>query len=401
MPTQRLQISPGLAKILDYPRFGPVPRMLILSANYFFEKSWVRAAKSLGWEATTAPSAMTGAVSREEIATLFQTIGEFRPDFILASNFAGMDTGGLFANFYADARIPYVSWFTDPPRMILIGREDVVTPYTVAATWERACIPQFEARGYEHVHYMPLATDPDIFHGAPSPSHLRPLSFVGNSMVGLTNAAIEKHAHLPAIRDAIADAFDVGRITRVNYTQGLDAMLGCELTSGLNPSERRNAELLINYEATRRQRAALGTALAPLGLEVRGDPGWRNVLENVEGEVGYFDDLGPYYQSTAINLNSTSMQMEWAVNQRVFDCPAAGGFLITDDQEDMARHFDLDSEAAVYSSLDELVALVERYRAAPEERAAIVRNAQRRILATHTHAHRLADLLIFLKARFT
>ena len=77
-------------------------------------------------------SAYQGSLTRDDIGQLFSTIGDFKPDFILASNFAGMDVDGMFSRFFEDARIPYVSWFTDTPRMILYGRKMHVSHYMVA-----------------------------------------------------------------------------------------------------------------------------------------------------------------------------------------------------------------------------------------------------------------------------
>ena len=96
MAEKRLTITEGMRKFLDYPRFVGRTRMLVLETEYFFDGSWIRAAQSLGWETATVPSVMTGGLTREQIADLFQTIGSFKPHFILTSNYAGMDEKGMF-----------------------------------------------------------------------------------------------------------------------------------------------------------------------------------------------------------------------------------------------------------------------------------------------------------------
>lgn len=400
MSGPRLQISEGLRKLLDYPRFAGPARMLVLETGYFFDQSWLHAGEKLGWAVASVPSAMVGSVTREQIAQLFRTIAEFKPDFILTSNYAGMDIAGMFARFFEDARVPYVSWFTDTPRMILFGREMHVSDYSVAATWERAYIPYFESLGFRHIHFMPHATDPALFHGAPATQFDRDLAFVGASMTSETQEALDKHAHLPNVIRAAMEALDTGRVTRENYANGMAAIFDAALIEKLDASERRNLELLVNYEATRRQREALARALAPLGLEARGDAGWKRHLKNVGGNVGYFDALAPFYHGTKVNLNSTSVQMRWAVNQRVFDCPAAGGFLLTDDQEDLAAFLEPGVESATYGSIEELRDKARHFLAHDAERTSIVERAQRRITAHHTHAHRLQALEAFLKERY-
>ena len=46
--------------------------------------------------------------------------------------------------------------------------------------------------------------------------------------------------------------------------------------------------------------------------------------------LNYYKDLPLLYNACKINFNATSLQMKEAVNQRVFDVPACGAFLLTD-----------------------------------------------------------------------
>lgn len=400
MEKPRLQLSAGMRRLLDYPKFASATRVLVLETGYFFDGVWRRAARQLGWECAAVPSAMVGGIAREEIAALFKTIAEFRPDFLLTSNFAGMDALGLFGRFFEDARLPYVSWFTDPPHMIIFGRDLHLSHYVVAATWERAYTPRYRELGFQHVHFMPHAADAALLERPPARDCARALAFVGASMIEQTEEAVEKHADAPELVEAVTRALDEGRINRATYVQGLDAMLPGTRLAGLDATGRRNLELLINYEATRRQREALARTLAPLGLEVRGDAHWRRIHPRCGGAVDFFRDLPDFYAGTAVNVNNTSLQMRDAVNQRVFDCPAAGGFLLTDAQPDMDAFFEPGREAAAYGSLEELRDKAAYYAARPEARRAIVTAARARIAAEHTHAHRLLALERFLKARF-
>lgn len=400
MGAPRLQITEGMRRFLDYPKFRGATRVLVLDTGYFFDQSWLRAAAGLGWKTASVRSVITGDLTRDDIASLFQTIGEFKPDFILTSNYAGMDNDGLFANFFNDAKLPYVSWFTDTPRMILFNRTMYVSQYAVAATWERAYEPHLRRLGFEHVHYMPLATDPLVFHGQPQNTFLRDLAFVGNSMLVQLGEALDKHVDLPHVTAAVEGAIREGRATRAAYSEGVREILGSTLYDSLDETGQRNAELLLNYEVTSHERIELARALAPMGLEVRGDASWEKVIDQHGPGVHYFEQLPAFYRETAVNVNQTSLQMRDAVNQRVFDCPAAGGFLITDDQPDLHEHFDVDSETVTYNSLPELVDKTRYYLAHADERRTITGRARERVLANHTHAHRLQALEAFMKPRF-
>ena len=400
MPEPRLQISPGMRRYLDYPKFAGPTRMLILGTGYFFDQSWARAAESLSWQTVSVSSVMVGEITKQQMSDLFTTLAEFKPDFIITSNYAGMDSLGVFARFFEDARIPYVSWFTDTPRMILYERTVHCSHYAVAATWERAYEPHFRELGFDHVLFMPHATDPDLFNGRPADRFDRDLAFVGASMINHAQDAWHVLEDFPHITAALREAFDEGRVTREAFALGAEAILAPELVNGCGPVERRHLELCLVYDATRRMRHDMVKALEPLGVEVRGDALWRQVLDNIGGAVGYFDDLAPFYRATAVNLNTTSLQMCSSVNQRVFDCPAAGGFLLTDAQADLEELFDPNDEVATYAGLEELKDKARYYLERPRERWAIVERAQRRIAAHHTHAHRLQTLETFLKERY-
>jgi len=81
--------------------------------------------------------------------------------------------------------------------------------------------------------------------------------------------------------------------------------------------------------------------------------------------------------------------MKGAVNQRVFDVPASGGFVLTDAREQLARLFEPERETAVYASVGEIKDRVRHYLDHPAERRRITAAARQRILAHHTYAHRL------------
>ena len=115
--------------------------------------------------------------------------------------------------------------------------------------------------------------------------------------------------------------------------------------------------------------------------------------------MSYGYDLAAVYGGSAVSINATSLQMTTAVNQRVFDVPASGGFLLTDNQEDVAEHFELSQEAVVYRSPEELVELAGYYLKHERERGKIVARARARIDREHRYIHRVERLLSVMRAR--
>lgn len=84
--------------------------------------------------------------------------------------------------------------------------------------------------------------------------------------------------------------------------------------------------------------------------------------------------------------------MPKTVNQRVFDVPLCGGFLLTDRQEDLLELF-ADDEVALYESSEDVADKARYYLANPAIRASIAARARKRILNEHTYRHRMGSML--------
>jgi len=394
----RLKVSPRLQELMTYPKFRDTPtRLLVLENEYWLDSACLRAAERLGWAVRGVPVRMVGTMPRDLIANFLGALTEFRPDFVLSINLGGMDVDGLFAGLFADLAIPYATWFVDDPRTILMGSRAYASDFAMAFTWEAAYADYLLACGFAEVHVLPLAVDESVFN-APQPSATSlPPSFVGNSMVEFAEREGAWVLARPALSAAVDAAFADGRVTRENFARGIAAVLG-DAAAQFDIDELRHAELYAFVEATRRLRQDLADVMGHLAV-MHGDAGWQGRAKLVGGPLHYFDALPMHYGNTSVNLNITSVQMASAVNQRVFDCPAAGGFLLTDAQSSLGELFEVEREIAVYRDLKECAALTAHYAESPALRKAMINRAQQRVLGEHTYRHRLETMRDRLTAR--
>jgi len=401
MVLPRLDVPARLREAMAYDKLaGEVPRVLILESQYWLDIACINAGRTLGWAIEAVPVAMVGTLPRDAIAQMLQTLVEFKPDYILSVNLSAMDVDGVFARLFEDLQIPYVTWFVDDPRTILMDRDVYATPYSIALTWERAYLDYLSGAGFPIVRCLPLAVDATVFNAEPADTWPEPPTFVGNSMVNAAEtewAWIEEHTYLA---EAVTAALGAGRISRATFAQGLDALLPAGLLARLDPDQRRHAEIFFFVEGTRRLRHETVTALEPEGLGVRGDEEWGRFMPRAGGPVNYVHELPAFYRDCEINLNMTSIQMATTVNQRVFDCPAAGGFLLTDAQAALHDLFDVEREVACYRTLDECVELLRWFRARPPARRDVAARARARILNEHTYAHRLGAITALVREYF-
>jgi spore maturation protein CgeB len=85
--------------------------------------------------------------------------------------------------------------------------------------------------------------------------------------------------------------------------------------------------------------------------------------------------------------------MTGAVNQRLFDVPAAGSFVLTDWREQTRSLLEPDKELVCYREPEEAPELIRYFLAHPEQRRRIVQAARARVLAEHTWTHRVQSIL--------
>jgi spore maturation protein CgeB len=400
MSAPRLEISPRLREHMQYTKFaGPSPRIFVLESDYWLDKACLRAAERKGWEVERVPVVLEGALGRDALQQLLEKLLFFRPDFILSINASGVDEDGLLTNLFADLEIPWVTWFVDDPRTILLNRPRYGTPWSVALTWESAYEDSLRACGFGEVYTVPLGVDESLFNHPPMEECPVPPTFIANTMTQQAAREWDWLRQRPHVAEAVAGAFTEGRVTRANFGQGLSAMVG-EACHTWDEHEQRHAEIYCFVEGTRRLRWSLAETLAPRGIALAGDDAWQMLSPLAMPYINYSLELPNYYRHCSVNLNSTSIQMPTAVNQRVLDCPAAGGFLLTDAQPQLEALFDVEQEIAVYHDVHEALELMLHYRAHPAERFAMATRARHRVLHEHTYGHRLAHIVSLLKSRF-
>ncbi len=394
MAVPRLAISEGLRAHMGYRKFREsTPRMLVLRSEYWLDWSCIAAGRRMGWTVEEAKVMGAGLMPRDMIARFLETLVRFQPDFLLSINLGGMDEAGMFAQLFSDLSLPLVTWFVDDPRTIMLGKTCYGGPFSIALTWERAYETYLKEMGFAKTAVMPLAVDTELFDAEPLMEASEPPMFVGNSMVEFSEGEWKRlEEQNPWLATELWCAFEEGRVTRENFATGLSAILGEKVTSVLTSQEHKQVELICFVEATKRLREGFVQHLSPEGMQVYGDEFWRRAGVEPQGYLDYRGgSLAQQYRNSIASMNTTSVQMASAVNQRVFDCPAAGGFLITDAQSSLQELFEED-EVVSYSSLDECIDKLRFYRNHPNLRFEMAQRMRQRVLQTHRYEHRLNEI---------
>lgn len=388
------------------PRFrNPETRILLLTSKYFLMGELERACQKL-----RLPYKLVvvgeGEVGREDFTSDFlRAVLEFQPDFCLTLNHLGVDVEGVLMDLLARLELPLASWFVDNPHLIVHQYEKCVSPWTALFSYDEDTVPSLKEAGFVNVRYLPLGTDVERFRpdNVPVPASWKAdVSFVGNSMIEKVAARLKKGG-LP--RELLSKFNRAAQAYEKSSTRSVSECLKVEepeiygLYQSLSDREKQLAfETAVTWQATRLYRNGLARRLLPFHPLIVGDTGWLSEFRKERASfrfmdaISYYSQLPQFYQNSKINFNCTSKQMKGAVNQRVFDVPASGSFVLTDWRPQMDALFEAD-EMACYHAPEEIPALVEKFLNYPEERKKIVRNARKRVLAEHKWEDRLKTLV--------
>ena len=389
------------------PRFvDALPRVLLLTSKYFLMGEVEGACRRLGLEYKLVHIKNDTLACTDFVQQLLEAVVSFRPDCCITLNHMGVDVEGVLMDLLARLQLPLASWFVDNPHLIIHLYSRCVSPWTTLFTWDADNIESLRASGFEHVFYLPLGTDPDRFHpdkGADAPAAWQAdISFVGNSMVYKVGGRL-KHGRFP--RALLLPFNEVSQAFMESEQRSVAGFLRDAFPQvfaqyeALPDNEARLAyETAVTWQATRLYRNGCVRRLLPLKPLIVGDDGWKAEFRHEPVQpryldaLSYYTDLPRFYCRSLVNFNCTSKQMKGAVNQRIFDVPAAGSFVLTDWRPQMEQLFE-PQEMVCYRDPDEAPHLARHYLANHTERQAVALRARKRVLACHTWAHRLQTLL--------
>ena len=387
------------------PRFvTDKPRILLLTSKYFLMGEVLGACQKmhLPHQLVTIQDEIGHDTFVKQV---LEAVLSFKPDCCLTLNHMGVDREGILVDLLARLELPLASWFVDNPHLIIHLYTSCINPWTAIFTWDEDNIKSLQNMGFNHVSYLPLGTDPDRF----SPNQQRAphdwrsqVSFVGNSMLykvgGRLKSAEFPKPLLQAFQE-VSHRFMESQERSVAHLLQLEFPELYAIFASTEPNETKLAyETAVTWQATRLYRLSCVQKLLPFHPLIAGDDGWQIELKRETQqprylrELNYYAELPVFYTAQDINFNCTSKQMKGAVNQRIFDCPACGGFVLTDWRAQMEALF-TKNEMVCYHEINEIPDLVSYYLKHPQERKAYAMRARKRVLACHTWQERIRTLL--------
>lgn len=335
-------------------------------------------------------------------------IVSFKPDIIFTINGIGLDNDGIIVRICNLFKIPLVCWYVDKPFYLDQWTDDIVQPFTFFFLFDASYVEEIKQKGTDLAFHLPLATNPRTFQNIKlNQDEISRFSadvvFVGRSEIGKAKAYRQKLEKCLA-RLEVKNKIDMNQLVDIYLTspdlQPVD-IFSTHIRHLLSERESTDPSLLalfdnwLEYEATVNHRKIYIESLKGIDYRVCGENAWLNIVrkENFIPEISYFKDLKKIYYTAKININISRPQVKTALNQRLFDVPASGGFLLTDYRKDLDRYFEVGKEIDCFHSPAELREKIEYYLCHPELRNCMKEAACKRVMKEHTYKNRMQELI--------
>lgn len=324
-------------------------------------------------------------------ARLMQQLRRHSPRACICINLKGFDSTGALPRVCRRLGIPLHVWFVDDPRPIVTSFAEEKWNDIYAWCWEKAYLPWLKNCGFAKALWLPLAGDPHLFRGSLSFAACWQPCFTGSSMgASFLDSIRRRYAHSAAL-ESTAQQLSERVLTGALLPQDLPPA-----HLNLNPRDGAWFSALAIHNASQRKRQQWLSPLLDKGLIFAGDrQGWQQIFGSTITtlpDIPYRNGLAAHYQQYPVQIDITSCQMPTAVNQRAFDVALCGGLVIGTPCADMYELF-LPSAFRMAESPAHLGELAEWHCRHTTETQSISLLARNHILACHTYAHRLQELL--------
>ena len=340
--------------------------------------------------------------SAEQAQAICKALDAQQVRLVITINDWGMDFDGILADFFVRHHLIHCNWCVDDPLYyeIWFARPFKPSVNRLDLISDRPYVAVLRERGAK-AEFLPLATDPDLFKPlSPAPAVQRRIAFVGNSYLKQLDSFAKDYNDI-----IIAHGAHVNKILSdycKNQQLDIDAAISGWLASITLPDSCSPQRLgfavkhFLGYKF--RKQIICNLAEKYDDFVAFGDIGWATFLppSQVSMAVGYYINLNETYQQTAVNIDINRVVIRDGFTQRVFDCLAAGAFVITSPKKIVYEFFETSGprqEVAVFSDEADLNRQIEFYLKNEDERRAMVARGRARVLGEHTYLHRIGTMM--------
>lgn len=312
--------------------------------------------------------------------------------------------------------ITYMSWLYDSP-LLQVWDTTAYYPECYIFSFDQKQCDGLRKEGIRKVYYMPLAVDVEALDNIQPTDEQRErftcdVSFVGklydekseiekglrknniDFLIGFGDAAISAQAQiqgfnfLEEILEAQYIKDTINQKIKRNSNTGCIASMTKEFANYyLAPSVTMKERRRMLRKVSERFQMNVYTHSSTKTL--------KKVIN--KGRVDYYREMPLVFQLSKINLNMTLRSIETGIPLRCWDIIGAGGFLLTNYQEDFMKHFEPGVDFDYFTNEQDMLQKIDYYLLHEEERKRIAENGCKKVKEYHSYDIRLKEMFQIVK----
>lgn len=313
----------------------------------------------------------------------------------------------ILATLCHETRLKYIAWCYDCPLNVVSIEDTLAYETNYVFLFDRRQYLGYHNSGFATVYHMPLGVNSRRISAlACVPALARKysceVSFVGNLYPSMIQEILSPmspylQGYLHALMDAQAKVY--------GYFM-LDELLSDHLLEQINSSykekvpdttfilSREALSFAMASEITRKDRLVLLNLLGKRYQTRFYSYAPSDFVKNVSygGSLDYVTEMPYAFHYSAINLNPSLRIIQTGIPLRAFDVMGAGGFLLSNWQEELAESYTDGVDLALYDSIPDALEKSAFYLAHDDIRTRILQSGQRRTLQEHDQQKILGEI---------
>jgi spore maturation protein CgeB len=337
-------------------------------------------------------------------AQLKKTLKAKKYDFVFSYNYFP-----IISNVCEDMFIKYVGWVWDSPLLTLYS-DTIKNTCNYIFIFDKALYEDLKSRGVSRIYYMPLGADVGtldhiLIREQDRLDYSSDISFVGNLYT--ERNLYDQIKFLPDyIKGYLEGIMKVqAKIYGYNF---LEELLNDEIMAEIKKYVRYDlgkdyfakdstifANLFLGQKIAAIERTHTLELISrnfKIDLYTDSDTAHLPGVNN-KGYIDYDKVMPKIFKLSKVNLNMTLRNIKTGIPLRIFDIMGAGGFLLTNYQQELFDYFEPDKDFVYYEDEDDLLNKIDYYLKHDNERKEIAFRGYSKIKENHTIGLRLAEIL--------
>lgn len=315
----------------------------------------------------------------------------------------------VISNVCEKWNINYISWIFDSPTLNLFSKT-VVNRCNYIFIFDKTLYQEIKKMGVNKVYYLPLAVNVarleqlDI-HRDDIDKFQSDISFVGSlydkkiSYDALMNLPEYYKGYLEAVMQAQVNIYGYNFLEELltdDIVNGLNKYVHLNLDNNFIGSEKMiYASTFLGVKVTSMERMRILDILSrEFSVDLYSSSDIKTLpFVNYRGKVNYYTEMPKVFFLSKINLNMTFRNIKTGIPLRIFDIMGAGGFVLTNYQEELLDHFIDGVDLVIYENIEDLQYKIRYYLGHEEERKQIAYNGYKKVKESHTYKVRFDKII--------